>query len=139
AARGIKRSLPVNGEWGRVDVTPDRGYAASVDERWNLLSLLRRHPRVTAASLLAVVAAVAVTILTTVGNARPQPLANAASCAQGAAATRSEQLAYSNLYIDEYGRFADTARRADEVRAQISRACTHASYLGEADDITILA
>lgn len=111
-----------------------------MDERWTLTSLLRSHPRVTAASLLVVAAAVAVTILTTtVGNPRPQALANSASCSQWAAATRSEQLAYSHLYIDEYGRFADTARRADEVRAQIGRACTHASYLGEADDITILA
>lgn len=117
----------------------DRGYAASVNERWTLTSLLRRHPRVTAASLLVVAAAVAVTILTTVTNPRPQPLANSASCSQWAAATRGEQLAYSHLYINEYGRFANTVRRADEVRAEIGRACTHASYLGEADDITILA
>jgi hypothetical protein len=122
-----------------LDAATDRGYAASVDERWTLTSLLRRYPRVAAASALVVAAAVAVTILTTVGNARPQPLANSASCSQWAAATRAEQLAYSNLYIDEYGGFADTARRANEVRAQIGRACTHASYLGEADDITILA
>jgi hypothetical protein len=110
-----------------------------VNERWTLTSLVRRYPRVVAASALVVAAAVAVTILTTVANPRPQPLANSASCSQWAAATRSEQLVYSHLYIDEYGRFADTARRADEVRAQIDRACTHASYLGEADDITILA
>lgn len=108
-------------------------------ERWTLTSLLRRHPRLTAASFLVVAAVVAVTILTTVGNARPQPLANSASCSQWAAATRSEQLAYAHLYIDEYGPFADTARHADAVRGQIGRACTHASYLGEADDITILA
>jgi hypothetical protein len=110
-----------------------------VAERWTLTSLLRRHPRVTAASFLAVVAGIAVTVLTTVGSARPQPLANSASCSQWAAATRSEQLAYSHLYIDEYGRLADTTRHAEAVREQIARACTHASYLGEADDITILA
>ncbi len=110
-----------------------------MDERWTLTSLLRRHPRIAAASTLVVAAAVAITILTTVGNPRPQPLANSASCSQWAAASRSEQLAYSHLYIDEYGRFANTARRADEVRAQIVSACTHASYLGEADDITVLA
>jgi hypothetical protein len=110
-----------------------------VDERWPLTSLLRRHPRVTAASLLVVAAAVAVTILTTVSDPHPQPLRDAASCSQWAAASRAEQLAYSHLYIDEYGRVADTARHAADVRAQIGRACTHASYLGEADDITILA
>jgi hypothetical protein len=110
-----------------------------VDERWTVTSLLRRHPRVTAAAALAVAAAVALTILTTVTNPRPQPLADSTSCSQWAAATRAEQVAYSNLYIDEYGRFADTARRAAEVRAQIGRACTHASYLGEADDLTVLA
>ena len=30
-------------------------------------------------------------------------------------------------------------RRAAGVQAEIDRACTHASYLGEADDISILA
>ena len=111
-----------------VDAGTDRGYAGSVDERWTLTSLLRRHPRLAAASVLVVAAVVAVTILTTVANPRPQPLANSASCSQWAAATRAEQLAYSHLYINEYGRFANTARHADEVRAA-DRQGVHPSLL----------
>ncbi len=110
-----------------------------MDERWSIMSLLRRHPRVSAASLVVVAVAVAVTVLTAVADPHPQALSSSSSCSQWAAATAAEQLAYSHLYIDEYGSFADTARDAARVRTQIGRACTHASYLGEADDITILA
>ncbi|MGH2910780.1 MAG: hypothetical protein ACRDK8_15990 [Solirubrobacteraceae bacterium] len=108
-------------------------------ERWTLTSLMRRHPRVTAASVAVVVIVVAVTLLTTFSGARRQPLGDSASCSQWAAATAAQQTAYSHVYINEYGRVANTAQNAAAVRAAIGKACTHASYLGEAGDITVLA
>jgi hypothetical protein len=111
----------------------------SKDERWTFTSLARRHKRATGALLAAVIAAVAVTLLTTISNPQRQPLSNSASCSQWAAATPAQQTAYSHLYINEYGRFANTAGHAAAVKAAIDKACTHASYLGEADDISILA
>jgi hypothetical protein len=108
-------------------------------ERWTLTALIRRHTRLAAASLALVVVLVAVTLLTEVSSPRRVALSDAASCAQWAAATPSQQIAYSHLYIDEHGRFADTAAHAAGVRTEIERACTHASYLGEADDISIIA
>jgi hypothetical protein len=103
------------------------------------MALLRRHPRACAASIALVVVLVAVTLLTTVSSPHRQPLSDSASCSQWAAATPSQQTVYSHVYIDEYGRFANTAGHAATVRAAIDKACTRASYLGEADDITVLA
>jgi hypothetical protein len=115
------------------------GPAPGVGGQWTLLALARRHPRMAAASLALVSGLVAVTILTTVASPRRAALSDAASCSQWAAATPAQQTAYAHLYIDEYGRTADTAAHAAAVRRAIDRACTHASYLGEADDVSILA
>ncbi|HEY3772369.1 MAG TPA: hypothetical protein VGL69_05205 [Solirubrobacteraceae bacterium] len=117
------------------DATPGSRTAA----RWTLASLVRRHPRVAGASLALVIVLVAVTILTSVSDPHRQPLSDSASCSQWAAATPAQQTAYAHLYINEYGRFANTAGHAAALTAAIDKACTHASYLGEADDISILA
>lgn len=124
-----------------TDTDPGDGAAPATgaDERWTLTSLIRRHPRLTAGSLALVIVLVAVTLLTTVSSPHRVGLTDAASCSQWAAATPGQQRAYSHLYIDEYGRVADTAGNAAAVRTAIHRACTHASYLGEADDISIIA
>jgi hypothetical protein len=126
----------------RSVIDSDRGAAApgaGLDERPTLTSAMRRHPRAAAASLALVIVMIAVTILTTVSNPRRQPLSDAASCSQWAAATAAQQTAYSHLYIDEYGSVANTARQAAAVRSAIDAACTHASYLGEAADVSVLA
>jgi hypothetical protein len=112
---------------------------ADPGERWSLTSLIRRHKRIAAGSIAVVLALVAVTLVTTVTSPSRQPLADSASCAQWAAATPGQKTAYSHVYIEEYGRFANTAARAAAVEAAINQACTKASYLGEADDLSILA
>lgn len=113
--------------------------AESVEGPWTLTSAARRHPRITAISLVVVLALLAVTLLTTVSRPHRQPLSGSASCSQWAAAAPRQQLAYSHLYIDEYGRSADTSAEAATVSAAITRGCTRASYLGEADDVSVLA
>jgi hypothetical protein len=109
------------------------------EERWTLTALIRRHPRVTAGSLALLIVLVAVTLLTTVSSPQRVAISDSASCSQWAAATPAQQTAYSHLYIDEHGKFADTAAQAAAVRRAIDRACTHASYLGEAEDVSIIA
>jgi len=86
-----------------------------------------------------VIVLVAVTLLTTVTSPHRQSLSDSASCSQWAAATQAQQIGYAHLYIDEYGRSANTAARAQTVRTSINRACTDASYLGESDDVTVVA
>ena len=79
------------------------------------------------------------TIVTTVSSPSRQPLSDSASCTQWAAGTSAQKIAYSHLYIIEYGRFPNTARYAAAVETAINKACTKASYLGQADDISVLA
>jgi hypothetical protein len=112
---------------------------ADADARWTLSALIRRHTRVSAASLALVIVLVATTILTTISNPHRASLSDAASCSQWSAGTPSQQIAYSHLYIDEHGRVADSTAEAALVRTEIDRACTHAAYLGEADDVSIIA
>jgi hypothetical protein len=112
---------------------------SSADHRWTLTSLMLRHKRVAAASIVLVLAAIAATLATTVSSPSRQPLSDSATCTQWAAATPGQKLAYAHVYINEYGRFANTARNAASVEKTIDKRCTKASYLGEADDVSVLA
>jgi hypothetical protein len=112
---------------------------SNADHRWTLTALVLAHKRVAAGSIAAVIALIAVTIVTTVSSPSRQPLSDSASCTQWAAGTPAQKIAYSHLYINEYGRFPNTARYAAGVETAINKACTTASYLGEADDMSVLA
>jgi len=112
---------------------------SSADHRWTLTALVLGHKRFAAGSIVVVLALIAATIVTTVSSPSRQPLSDSASCTQWAAGTPAQKIAYSHLYINEYGRFPNTARYATAVEAAINKACTTASYLGEADDISVLA
>jgi hypothetical protein len=111
----------------------------SADHRWTVTALVRAHKRVAAASIVIVLALVVVTIVTTVWSSSRQPLSDSASCTQWAAGTPAQKLAYSHLYINEYGRSPNTALYAAALEAAINKACIKASYLGEADDASVLA
>ena len=108
-------------------------------ERWSVTALMRRHRYVAAGSLIVALALIAVTLLTTVSDPHRQPLSDSASCSQWAAATPAQKLGYAHVYINEYGNFANTASKAAAVKTAINRSCTEASYLGEADDVTVIA
>ncbi len=112
---------------------------ASAGHRWTFTALALAHKRVAAASIVVVLAVIAVTLVTTVSSPTRQPLSDSASCTQWAAGTPAQKSAYSHLYINEYGRSPNTARNAASVETAINKACTTASYLGQADDISVLA
>jgi hypothetical protein len=125
------------------DTSPPSGDPAasgsSAEHRWTLTALVLAHKRVAAGSIAIVLALIAATIVTTVSSPSRQPLSDSASCTQWAAGTPAQKIAYSHLSINEYGRFPNTARYAAGVETAINKACTTASYLGEADDISLLA
>ncbi len=111
----------------------------SDQQRWSLRSLILRHKRASAALVGFLLAAIAVTVVTTISNPSRQPLSDSATCTQWAAATSAQKIAYSHVYINEYGAFPNTDRAATAVETAIDKDCTRASYLGEADDVSILA
>ena len=128
-------SDPADSEPGEIDAP---GSLAD-RRRWTLTSLALRHKRVAAGSIVLLVALIVATIVTTVSSPSREPLSDSASCTQWAAGTPAQKLAYSHLYINEYGRSPNTAHYAAAVETAINKACTRASYLGEADDVSVLA
>jgi hypothetical protein len=100
---------------------------------------MRRHKRASAGSIVFLLALITVTVVTAVASPSRQALSDSATCSEWAAATPAQKIGYSHLYINEHGAFANTARNADAVETAINRACIRAAYLGEADDLSVLA
>jgi len=103
------------------------------------MALIRAHKGASAVSIAVVLAFIVLTIVTTVSSPSRQPLSDSATCSQWAAATPAQKIAYAHVYIDEYGAFADTTRAAETVETTIDNECIRAAYLGEADDVSVLA
>lgn len=119
---------------------PDAPAAGASDyPRLSITSLMRAHRRASAGAIVFVLLVVAVTIITTVSSPSRAALSDSATCSEWGAATAAQKIAYSHVYINEYGAFANTARNADAVEAAIDKSCIRAAYLGEADDVSVLA
>jgi hypothetical protein len=88
----------------------------------SLRTIIARHKRETAV----VVALVIVLIGTMAATALPSSRSSAG---------QSQQATYARLYLTEYGGTRDAA----SVVSAINSACTHAAYLGEADDVSVVA
>ena len=106
---------------------------------WSLTSFMLAHKRASAASIVVVLALIVATVLTTVANPARAPLTDASTCSAWAAGTGAQKIAYALVYIGEYGGGPDTRRTAQTVVTTIDNECVRASYLGEADDVSILA
>ena len=119
---------------------PDAPAAGAGDyRRFSITSVMLAHRRVSAGAVVFVLLVVAVTIVTTVSSPSRAALSDAATCSEWGAATPAQKIAYSHVYINEYGAFANTIRNADAVEAAINKSCVRAAYLGEADDVSVLA
>ena len=111
---------------------------SSAYRTWTLTSLLLRHKRASVGSILFLLVLIAVTIVATVSNPSRQALSDSATCSEWAAATPAQKIAYARVYINEYGAFPNTTRNADVIETNINKACIRASYLGEAEDVSVL-
>ncbi len=111
----------------------------SPPQRLTLKSLVARHKRASAAVIALLVVLAALAIGSAVSGSGRQALSDAATCSQWGAATSAQKIAYAHVYIGEYEAVPDTAPYAGAVKASIDRACVRAAYLGEADDVSVLA
>jgi hypothetical protein len=112
---------------------------SSADRSWTLTSLLLAHKRASLGTIAFLLMVIAVTFVTTVSSPSRQALSDSATCSEWAAATPAQKIFYSHVYIDEYGAYPNTTRNADAIETSINRACIRASYLGEAEDVSVLA
>ncbi len=117
----------------------DHASGSSAYRSWTLTSLLLAHKRASLGATAFLLAVIAVTFITTVSSPSRQPLSDSATCSEWAAATPAQKISYSHVYINEYGSYPDTTRNADVIETNINKACTRASYLGEAEEVSVLA
>jgi hypothetical protein len=118
---------------------PGDGASSGSTAEPGLWPLIIRHKQVAAAVLVVFVLGIAVTVIPGLVGSNSGPLSDSTTCAEWAAASSSQKSAYVQLYLDEYGSFSGAGRTAAAVQSAISRGCVHATYLGEADDLTVVA
>jgi hypothetical protein len=112
---------------------------SSAPEPFSLSALIAEHKRVAAAIVGVFVLMIAVTVVPALAGSSPSSISDSTNCSAWAAAPSAQQTAYGHLYLKEYRPAPDTAANAAEVAQTIGKACVQAAYLGEADDLSVLA
>jgi hypothetical protein len=115
-------------------MAPDASYVAPT-EPVGLIPLARRHKRGAALIVGILVLFIALTAASIAFNNGSTPLSDGTPCTQWPAASRAQQLAYARLYIRESG----TTHTAAQIRSIVTGDCVQAAYLGESDDVTLIA
>lgn len=104
-----------------------------------LWGFMRGHGRASAAVIALLLAAVLLTVVTAVASSgtNATALADSSTCSQWTAAPQALQRAYSRVYIQENSESGILT--PPTVTSAIDAACTKAAYLGESDDISVVA
>jgi hypothetical protein len=102
----------------------------------SLKAIILRHKRATAGVFALVLVLIGVMAAAALPSAKAGALADSSSCSAWTAAGAAQQSAYAHLYISEH---VSSALAPGNVKSAIDSDCNHAAYLGEADDISILA
>lgn len=100
-----------------------------IPKRWRLTGL-------GVALLVVLIGVVTAVGLSSSGNA---PLSDATPCSEWASAGSAQRTAYARLYLTEHDALLGLSGEATRVQAAIDSNCAHAAYLGEADEVTVLA
>jgi hypothetical protein len=112
---------------------------SSAYQSWTLTSVMLRHKRASGGAIAFLLVLVALTVVTTVASPGREALSDSATCSEWGAATAAQKIAYARVYLKEYGPLANAAPDSDAVETVINNACIRASYLGEADDLSVIA
>ncbi|HEY5188763.1 MAG TPA: hypothetical protein VII87_07015 [Solirubrobacteraceae bacterium] len=88
------------------------------------------------AALLLVIAAMAAPAFS---NSKGGALDDATTCSEWASASPAQRLTYSRLYLTEHDALLLGPRNAHGVESAINNACIHAAYLGEGDEVSMVA
>jgi hypothetical protein len=102
-------------------------------------ALILAHKRAAAVVVAIVLFAIAITVVPALAGSNSGALNDATTCSQWAAASAGQKSAYAQRYLDEYGSFSGAGRNLNAVQNTITQRCVRAAYLGEADDVSVLA
>jgi len=100
---------------------------------------MSRHKGASAGAIALLFVLVAVTVAPAFLSSTGGALRDSASCSEWSSASQAQQNTYSHLYLNEYGALPSGARDANSIKSAINNACIHAAYLGEADDVSVVA
>lgn len=112
----------------------------SAGPEWpTLRTIVRRHKAATAGAIAVVLVLIGVMAEAALPSANAGALSDSSTCSAWTSASQSQQTAYAHLDITEHGSNVSGGLGAGSVESAINGACNHAAYLGEADDISIVA
>jgi hypothetical protein len=112
---------------------------SSAPEPFIVTALIASHKRAAAAIVGVFILMIAITVVPSLASPSAGSLGDSSTCSRWEAAASSQQTGYGHLYLKEYRPAPDTAANANEVAQTISRACVQAAYLGEADNLSVIA
>ena len=104
-----------------------------------LRTIVRRHKAATAGAIAMVLVLVGVMAAAALPSAKAGALSDSSTCTAWTSASHAQQTAYAHLYVTEHGTGVSGGLGATSVESAVNSACNHAAYLGEADDISIVA
>lgn len=102
-------------------------------------TIVRRHKAATAGAIVVVLVLIGAMVAAALPSAKAGALSDSSTCSAWSSATSAQQAAYAHLYITEHASSVSGGLGAPSVQATINGDCNHAAYLGEADDISIIA
>ena len=100
---------------------------------------MARHKGASAVAIVVVLLLVAFTVAAAITGSSNAALSDSTSCSQWVSSRQAQQNAYAQLYLKEHGAPSSGVRNADGVRSTITSTCTQAAYLGESDDVSVVA
>ncbi|MGB9185727.1 MAG: hypothetical protein WCB67_16865 [Solirubrobacteraceae bacterium] len=105
----------------------------------SLKALLLAHRAASAAGLVVLVALVAVMAAPAFSSSSAGPLSDSASCSQWMTTGQGQRSAYARLYLNEHISILGPGPTAGNIESVINTGCTRAGYLGEGDEVTVVA
>jgi hypothetical protein len=112
---------------------------SSAPEPFSISTLIAEHKRATVAIIGLFLLMIVVTVVPAVAGSSSSSISDSTNCSAWAGAPSAQQTAYGHLYLKEYRPGPNTDANATEVAQTISKACVQAAYLGEADELSVLA
>lgn len=112
----------------------------SASPEWpNVRTIVRRHKAATAGAIAVVLVLIGVMVAAALPSAKAGALSDSSTCSAWSSATSAQQTAYARLYITQHGSSVSGGLGTRDVESTITGDCNHAAYLGEADDVSIVA
>jgi hypothetical protein len=112
----------------------------SASPEWpRIRTIVRRHKAATAGAIVVVLVLIGAMVAAALPSAKAGALSDSSTCSAWSAATQAQQSAYAHLYVTEHASSVSGGLAAANVESTINGDCNHAAYLGEADDISIIA